>query len=134
MSFLSFLSVGLPAEGRLVYRPVYPQEIAAVVPDPGSGGGGRKKKKRGLLAYEPIPDAPEVKHDEATQEAVVLGEDIAQQIIESGREVARIKTQMRLSSNSAAIQAMESEIAAIEKHLKAAKRQAEDDLILSIIL
>ncbi len=45
MSFLSFLSVGIPAQGRLVYRPVYPQVVTS---DTGGVGGvrGHGKKRK----------------------------------------------------------------------------------------
>ena len=35
MSFLSFISCGIPASGRLVYRPVYPQAAEEVFATPG---------------------------------------------------------------------------------------------------
>ncbi len=45
MSFLSFLSVGIPSSSRLVYRPVYPQVIPAVV----NVGSGKKPKPQRFL-------------------------------------------------------------------------------------
>ena len=35
MSFLSFIPCGIPASGRLVYRPVYPQAAEAITATPG---------------------------------------------------------------------------------------------------
>lgn len=45
MAFLSFLPIGIPASGRLVFRPIYPQEVVIapeepVVVDAGGGGAG----------------------------------------------------------------------------------------------
>ena len=57
MTFLSFLPVGIPAQSRLVFRPVYPQEI---VPEDGvMGGAGWPvdwQRKRRKLTLEEQPE------------------------------------------------------------------------------
>ena len=120
---------------------VAPTPVPSVVVTDQGGGSGCKRKHR-LLAEEPLPvrdyqqqidrDTPQESLEviRAKSEAAIL----AQAIIEQRREISRIKAQMRLSTNPEAMQAMEREIAAIEKHLLQIKRDAEDMLLLTILM
>lgn len=72
-------------------------------------------------------DIPEIR-----REAKAVGDRTAEEIIASHREISRIKTQMRLTDNAAAMRAMEAEISKIEAHL--AKVKAEDDAFLFIFM
>lgn len=55
-------------------------------------------------------------------------------IVEHHSEISKIKARMRLSNNDAALRVMEAEITGIEKHLAKIKREAEDVLLLTILM
>lgn len=116
---------------------------APVVTTPTSGGGGKKHEQHSRLGvrdfwqpHDPdaVVDAPETRESVEVVQARERAKDLSQQIIEGQREVARIKTQMRLSTNTAAMQALEREIQTIEKHLLEAKREAEDFILLTLLM
>lgn len=49
MAFLSFLTVGVPASSRLVYRPVYPQVIVSTGGDVAGGGHARRRRRERII-------------------------------------------------------------------------------------
>jgi len=122
---------------------------------PGTGGGGtgagtwqrfpKEPTRRRNLADDGVPrrlhrpeDEPvsrETRSDVAdAAEARQKAQELSRQIVEATGEIARIKSQMRLSSNQDAIRALEREIAAVENNILKAKQEAEDMLLLAILL
>ena len=71
-----------------------------------------------------------VKEVEQSKDA---GAELAQEIIASRREISRIKSQMKLSSNREALNAMEVEISRIEEHLKKEKQESEESLLMLLL-
>ena len=117
----------------------------------GTDGGAKRKKRQRIpgwdaiwqfdkdVAPETLRPAPEPVADtprEAAeyQDAKAQAEELAQIIIAHRREISRIRTQMKLSSNEMALQAMQAEIGRIEAHLARVKQEAEDMLLLTILM
>lgn len=113
---------------------------AAVVATVAPTGGHGRKKKHYILAEEPLPIADEPVERETAAEVLEVARAkagaalVATEIIEQQREIARIKTQMRLTASADAMRVMESEINAIERHLSQIKRDAEDDILMILLM
>ena len=133
------------SDASAVVPPVTP------APEPSGGGTGagtwqriQPEPRRRHLRDEPskvgFRDYRQTVDEQTPPEAVEVidakaqANELAQRIIAHRREISRIKTQMRLSSNAQALKVMEAEIEAIEKHIQQDKREAEDFLLLTIIM
>ena len=66
--------------------------------------------------------------------AKAQAEVLAQAVIEQRREISRIKTQMRVSTNQEALKVMETEIEKLEIDLARTKREADEMLLLTILM
>jgi len=82
MAFLSFLDIGIPASGRLVFRPIYPQEIVPSEDVVKTGVGGIQPgenrygiKPTGLDGYRPKAGRKDV--EDRVEEARELHAEIA---------------------------------------------------------
>lgn len=108
---------------------------SVVVPQTTRTDVGGSKKKHHVPYWDTVWERPDVPVEvvEAV-EVKALAKDTAEAIISHRREISRIKTQMRLSSNEAALSAMSQEIDAIERHLKRVKDEADETLILMLLL
>ena len=123
----------------------------AAISEVGGGTGGKRKKRKYHIApwdlawQEPIYDKPlppvQPEIDRETPPEVVdvvnaraQAETLAKGTIEHRREISRIRAQMRLSSNEAALRTLEAEIGKIEAHLAKLKQEAEDMLMLTILM
>ena len=123
-------------------------------PDSGAGSGGKGKhhipqwdmawQREFERPLEPsvTEDAllsPEIERGVSPEVVEVVNakaeaQALAQAIISHRRETSRIRSQMRLSSNAAALAVMEAEIGKIEAHLAKVKREAEDMLVLTLLM
>jgi len=98
MTYLSFLPIGIPASSRLVFRPIYPQEVVEVADEVHTGGKGdnadgvrrpRIFKPTGLLDRKATPtvqdriDDSAQLHAQAVENAKYAKEVIAFQPIET---------------------------------------------------
>ena len=107
--------------------------------------GGAKKKKHRVAPWDinwqkngeiPQPEeetkpAPEVVEFADAKESA---QRTAQEIIQARREISRIRTQMRLSTNEAALQALQQEIVKVEKHLAKVKQDEEELLMITLLM
>lgn len=99
------------------------------------GNTGNVRDARGANSEpsgRPLRRLPEDVTD--AQEAKAAAQALAQTIIEHRREISRIKTQMRLSSNVEALAVMDTEIAKLETIIAQSKRDADDMLLLAILM
>ena len=123
----------------------------AAISEVGGGAGGKRKKRKhhipswDLAWQEPIyekplpPVQPEIDRETPPEVVEVVNakaqaEALAKATIEHRREISRIRAQMRLSSNQAALDVMAAEIGKIEAHLAKLKQEAEDMLMLTILM
>ena len=104
---------------------------------PGSGRDARGEhsqpsgvpvRYRQEIDQETPPEVIDVVNAKAEAEA------LARAIIEQRREISRIKTQMRVSTNREALKVMEAEIEKLELDLSRTKREAEELLLLTILM
>ena len=107
-----------------------PPPTPVIRQDEGGHKKERKHKPRSLFDLE-FPDVPrETLHEQtAVVEVKKDAHDLSEKIVEAHSEISRIRTQMRLQSNDAALQTMEREIKAIEAHLKKIKTEHEDTIL-----
>ena len=119
--------------------------IAAAAALGGRRRGKRKKQKHHIASWdlawqEPLPPVqPEIDRETPPEVVEVVNaraqaETLAKATIEHRREISRIRAQMRLSSNEAALRTLEAEIGKIEAHLAKLKQEAEDMLMLTILM
>jgi hypothetical protein len=116
VSNLSYLPIGIPSSGRLVYRNIHDQVVTAITPAGAGAGGG----KQHTLYFTPVPSEPDAerrRREEAERDddTIVLS-DAAQTFLEKA-QARRSGLDIPLKSEDiAAVQAAIAQQIALEQN------------------
>ena len=127
-TYLSFLPIGLPASGRLVFRPIYPQIIPVISRIPSTDGDERKRRRHNQSEeYRQARERLRRQIEAAIDGPVSLA--AVEQIIEDRAPLA-VPRKITLERLAPDIEQFKSAIAAIERRLA----DDEDEEILTLLL